>query len=277
LLAAHGTNITGSWHDLTGYAILGITALMLAGLALWLGHGEKAKVASPPSRPPARESRVPLQSLLAAGLVLAAGTVVFFLADTRRASSDAPAPDLAAILPANAGGWEVRTSQDLFRFSDVLQTDSLMQRTYLRPMPDGGLLQVTIYLAYWSAGQAPVSLVASHTPDACWPGSGWVAEPADPEMKLTVGGRGLPPAESRLFRNGDLPQYVWFWHIYDDRPLAYRNPRSPRELLRLAWRYGFKREGSQLFVRVSSNHPWADFAGDPLLQEVFARLHNFGF
>ncbi|HTQ31086.1 MAG TPA: exosortase/archaeosortase family protein [Opitutaceae bacterium] len=276
LLAAHGVNISGTWHDATGYAILGVTALLLGGLALALAGGEKAGSfpATAESTPGARSL---LQPILAAGLILASGLTIFFLANTRRAPPGAPAPDLAAILPAQAGGWEVRTTNDLFRFTDVLQTDCLMQRTYLRPAPDGSLLQVTIYLAYWPAGQAPVSLVASHTPDACWPGSGWQAETtADAHPLLAVGTRTLPAAEARLFRSGAFPQYVWFWHIYDGHPVAYRDPRSPRELLRLAWHYGFKREGPQLFVRVSSNHPWADFAGDPLLQEVFARLQTFG-
>ena len=60
--------------------------------------------------------------------------------------------------------------------ADTLKTDLLAQRVYERPTPTGPL-QITLYLAYWRPGQAPVSLVASHTPDACWPGTGWVLEP----------------------------------------------------------------------------------------------------
>ena len=276
LLANHGIDISGSWHDATGYAILGATALLLGGLAMALARNEK------PGRPPAAptmgstHAARALQPLLASGLTLAAGLVVFFVANTRRAPPVGPAPDLAAILPAQADGWGVRTAEDLYRFTDVLETDHLAQRTYFRRTPDGDLLQVTIYLAYWPAGQAPVSLVASHTPDACWPGSGWVAQPAAARARLTVDGRVLPPAESRLFRNGDFPQHVWFWHIYDGRPIAYRNPYSPRELLRLALRYGFGREGPQLFVRVSSNRDWPAFADDPLLRGIFHRLRTFG-
>jgi hypothetical protein len=47
-------------------------------------------------------------------------------------------------------------------------------------------------------------------------------------------------------------------------------------LLTLAFKYGFHREGEQLFVRVSSNQPWETIAAEPLLQEIFARLAPFG-
>ncbi len=275
LLADHGVNISGTWHDATGYTILGMTALLLGGLALLLARGENVKTPEPakPSASPA----LPLQPLLTAGLTLAAALVIFFAANTRRSAPAGPAPDLAAILPVQADGWEVQTTDDLYRFTSILQTDHLVQRTYLKHSSDGSLLQVTIYLAYWPAGQAPVSLVASHTPDACWPGSGWLAQPTkDAHASLIVAGHALPAAEFRSFLSGDFPQRVWFWHIYDGHPLAYRDPHSPRELLRLAWRYGFGHEGAQLFVRISSNREWAAFGNDPLLHDVFARLQPFG-
>ena len=91
-----------------------------------------------------------------------------------------------------------------------------------------------------------------------------------------VGGRQLAVAESRLFKTGRLPQYVWFWHLYDGRPIGYESPYSPRALLQLAWRYGFRRDGDQLFVRVSSNLPWEAIAHEPLLEEIFQRLKPLG-
>ncbi|HSY54012.1 MAG TPA: exosortase/archaeosortase family protein [Opitutaceae bacterium] len=275
LLANQGVDISKTWHDATGYAILGVTALMLGGLALVLARGETAS-APPPSAPSSRAPRA-LQPWLAAGLTLAIALVVLFAANTRRGPADAPVPDLAAMLPAQANGWEVQTTNDLYRFADTLQTDHLVQRTYLRHAPDGSLLQVTIYIAYWAPGQAPVSLVASHTPDACWPGAGWLPEPtADSRTHLVIAGRGLPESEFRFFRGDTYPQRVWFWHLYDGRPIAYQSPYSPRELLRLAWKYGFGHEGAQFFVRISSNGEWAAFADEPLLRGVFNQLQPYG-
>ena len=173
LLADRGVDISHTWHDVTGYAVLGLTALLLGGLALWLAHGEKTE--SPASSRPALCAPQSLQPWLAAGLALAVALVILFVANTRRTPATAPVPDLAAMVPAHAGGWKVQTATDLYRFADTLQTDHLIQRTYFKRAPDGSLQQVIIYIAYWSAGQAPVSLVASHTPDACWPGAGWRA------------------------------------------------------------------------------------------------------
>jgi exosortase len=275
LLANRGVDISHTWHDATGYAVLGVTALLLGGLAWLLARGEKN--APPASSVPATRAPTALQPGLAAGLALAVALVILFVANTRRTAPAAPVPDLAAMVPAQADGWKVATTNDLYRFADTLQTDHLVQRIYSRTARDGSLQQVIIYLAYWSAGQAPVSLVAAHTPDACWPGAGWVPEPAkDARVNLVVAGRVLPAAEFRIFSGDAYPQHVWFWHLYDGQSIAYEDPHSPRELLRLAWHYGFGHEGEQFFIRISSNCDWAAFADDPLFRDVFSRLQPHG-
>lgn len=202
---------------------------------------------------------------------------IFFYANTHTAPQrNAPVPDLAAVLPSSVEGWRVDTANDLYQFSDRLQTDHLAQRTYSR-MTERGPEQITVYLAYWRPGQASVSLVASHTPDACWPGAGWESVPVPhPRARLVLGGRSLPEAEARSFVSGDYPQNVWFWHLYDGRPITQNAPNSPAQLLKLAWHYGFRHDGDQLFVRVSSNRGWDDISREPVLETLFARLQPLG-
>lgn len=297
LLANSGIKIEGFWHDLTGFAVLGVTAALLVGLALLLerknnvqpsafsrqqadasdqgpevmGHG--SLIRSPSTVVPASL----VSRLLVSGLAFAAVLALFFYVNTRPAlHRDAPVPDLAAILPATAEGWQVETARDLYQFSGVLHTDHLVQRTYTR-MTERGPDQIILYLAYWRPGQASVSLVSSHTPDACWPGSGWEAVPvADPRVTLTVAHRRLAEAESRSFLSSDFPQNVWYWHLYDGHSITQQSTHSPAALLRLAWRYGFRHDGDQLFVRVSSNRPWADLAHEPVLETFFTRLQPLG-
>lgn len=275
LMANAGVDISGTWHDLTGFAVLGLTAAALGGLALALERGER-----PAARPPAPEAssdRTPaLQRALGAGFAVAVAMVLVFALNTRPAARpDAPVPDLMALMPASPPGWQVRTT-DLYEFAGTLQTEHLAQRRYAREDP-AGPLEITFYIAYWRAGQAPVSLVASHTPDACWPGSGWTAMPTErPRMRFAAGGRTLPPAESRLFQAGDRPQHVWFWHLYDGNPIFYGDPYSPVELLNIAMRFGFRRGGDQVFVRVSSNRPWNEIANEPVLTEFFANTGPLG-
>ena len=281
LLANRGINIAGQWHDATGFAVLALTATLLAGLALLLARREPPPASAPAAPAPAAAPTLrPAQlMILAVGLALAAGLVVVFVLNTRPSGRpDAPIPNLYAILPANVPGWHVDTSTNLYQFAEILQTDHLAQRTYLRRTAVGQEIQVTLYAAYWRAGQAPVSLVASHTPDACWPGAGWSALPlpAAPTAPPAVAGRTLAPPEYRIFKSGDFPQYVWFWHLYDGRPIAYGDPYSATELLRLAWRYGFRRNGDQLFVRISSNAPWSVIGTEPLLAQFLARTHDLG-
>lgn len=276
LLAGNQVAISGFWHDLTGFAVLGVTAASLGALALALGTENEPSPAGPPAPPTTDLDRRPL---LALGTTLAALSALLALLiwNTRPLPpSTLPAPDLAGLLPPPPEGWSARTP-NLYSFSGTLQTSHLAQRDYLEPLPGGGSRELVIYAAYWKAGQAPVSLVASHTPDACWPGAGWDAV-AIPEtrVELAVGGRKLPVAEHRVFKSSGQPFSVWFWHLHGGRPIPYRDPYSALELLRYAWKYGFRRDRDQLFVRISGNQPWTDLADSPVLREFFRRATVLG-
>ncbi|QYM77688.1 exosortase-associated EpsI family protein [Horticoccus luteus] len=275
LLANAGVDISGFWHDATGYSVLGITALILGGLALLLG-----RVSAPPTTPtpppavPRSRPRGLLWSLLGVQCAVVA-LILFFLSGARPPDhNNLPRPDLAALLPATPRGWLVKTETDLQRYSPILRTDAMEQRTYVRPDGDK-TIQLTVYLAYWAPGQVPVSLVASHTPDLCWPGAGWEALDRA-RVTLHLRDQPLPPAEFRRFRNGDFPQNVWFWHLYDGQPINYDPPTDPQSLLKLALHYRFRHGGSQFFVRFSSNQPWAVLAREPLVQEIIHGLQPLG-
>lgn len=275
LMANAGTNITGFWHDATGYAILGLTSLLLAGLAHLLSAAPRAVATSAPSaitNPPTR-----LFATFAGISAVIAAIAIFFASFHYAPPASAPANDnFASLIPDRAEGWQVRTSDDLYRFSALLRTQQLAERTFYRMAPDGPI-QITLYVARWSPGAASVSMVASHTPDACWPGNGWVpATVGAQQAALDLGSRTLPIAEQRLFTRGPAPQHVWFWHIYNDHVINYRDPYSVRALFEIAWHYGFRREGSQYFIRFSSNRPWEKIASEPLVQEIFARLAPVG-
>jgi exosortase len=278
LLANAGVNISGFWHNATGYSILVVTAILLIGAALVLEPRGRARVPAPaPAVPASRRAAVAGQAVLAATLLLASGITGFFVAHTRAVPRDAgPVPDLAAILPASAPGWRVVTTGNLYQFADTLQTRDLEQRSYFKGTPEN-FTQVTVYLAYWPPGQASVSTVATHTPDACWPGVGWQPVPTGAtRFRPVVAGRTIPRAEYRLFTSNGFRQHVWFWHLYDGAPITQRDPRSPRELLAIALRYGFRKDGDQMFVRISSNRPWDAIANEPLVAEIFAHLRHYG-
>ncbi len=286
LLANSGVNITGTWHDATGFAVLGVTAVMLGGLALLLEHSEKKTARPAPSSAsatsPVSDSSVPPSLVhfplagLCAGLALALALLTVFTLNTRSSPRrGALIPDLRAVLPEATPGWTI-VNTDLYEFSDTLHTDHLVQRTYYKTTP-AGPVRIILYLAYWAPGQASVSLVASHTPDACWPGSGWAPQTIDqPREQLVVDRRALATAEARFFKLGDEPEFVWFWHLYDGRPINYRDPYSASELLRIALRYGFRHDGDQLFVRVSCNRPWSTIEHEPLIAQFFARTQTLG-
>jgi len=278
LLANRGVDISGTWHDATGFAILGVTAAVLAGLAMLLESREPA-----PPAPAWAWPRLPVRpfGVLLGGVGVATALGLFFFLNSRTINGPRPPEPVAFadLLPAEAPGWQVVTPDDLYRFSNILLTQHLAERTYLRTNENGELLQLTLYVAFWPAGQSSVSQVASHTPDACWPGAGWRSTTAgtDRRQTLAIPGLQLAPAEYRLFRTErGSSQHVWFWHIFDGRVIDYRDPYSLSALLQIAWQYGFNRQGSQYFVRLSSNRPWEEFRDDPLIRQVFTNLDRVG-
>jgi exosortase len=278
LVANSGIQIEGPWHDITGGSILVGTTLLVAGLGLWLSRGESAAVPLAPVGDPPRPGRSVLQGIVASGLLVGAvgmGLLGLSSHDNHRQARAAATPDLAALLPEAPPGWSAeQPSMDVY--SDVLQTHTLLERVYTRG--EGAAAEhVTLYLAYWRPGQAAVSLVDAHTPDACWPGTGWEAEsvPSD-RLQLDVSGRTLPTAECRRFARGNFKTYVWFWHLHGGHPIRYVDPYSALRLLGLAWHYGFTPPKDQLFVRVSSNRPWREVASEPTLTRFFSNLEPLG-
>jgi len=277
LLVNSGVRIEGAWHDLTGYSVLAVTAAVLVGVALAAGGAPPARAPAGAAAGPAAGAVPGPQAVLLGCLALVGATLAVFAAGTPSPPArGAAAPDLLAMLPAATAGWDVETTPDLYRFAGALRTDRLAQRTYAREGP-AGPQRVSIYVAYWPAGQASVGLVAAHTPDACWPGTGWEARPvADPRVALSVDGTRLPPAEHRLFVNNGYPQHVWFWQIDDGRPIEAGDPFSLGAHLALALRYGFRRSAEQAFIRVSSNRPWDEIAREPFVAAFIGRARALG-
>jgi exosortase len=284
VLAWRGVEIAGVLHDVTGYAIIIGTTLILIWLAQRLARSEDAgstpqtraadQATAASAAPPGPSRGLPILTVI---LALAVGSAVALIAVSRHpASAPQRTPDLAGLLPTKFENWQVIPSQELSRFVPQLQTETLVQTSYYRVSPTGGT-EITFYFAYWPAGKVPISAVAAHTPDACWPGAGWVPKKDSAEKRqLTVGGRTLDAAEQRIFTQNEQIQHVWYWHLYGGRVIHPDDVRSPRQLLSLAWEYGFRQTGEQLFVRVSSNQPWEKLADEPLVKEVFSRLAAFG-
>jgi len=283
LLANAGVDIKGQWHDLTGFAVLGVTAMILGGLALWLEEPEPAPTADSPALAPTASGNAPASTPwgVISAYVIATAFVGFFVFNTHGpARATGAAPDLQAMLPSAPAGWDLVKTQDLFQFTPVLKTENLVERTYVRNQganPGAESLQITVYLAYWAPGQATVSSVAAHTPEACWPGGGWSAEPAEPPLIPFLSSKHtLASPEYRAFSKSGFLQHVWYWHLYDGRSITQNDPRSASALLKLALKYGFRTAGEQVFVRISSNRPWEEIRDEPVLDGIVAHLKPFG-
>ncbi len=286
LLARNGVDIAGAWHDGLGYAVLGVTTGLLAALAFALE--EKATVSGEPAA--GREERATRGGPRSGWRPASAGalacvvsvTVWFGYVAARTEAMPAVAgevPPLAELVPAKPdAGWEVATRGDLERFAEILQTGHLLERTYSKIGDDGKPTRFTVYVAWWPADGASVSTVAAHTPEACWPGAGWVAQPeGNGRLDLPIGdGRRAGEAEQRTFVNQGRPQRVWYWHLVAGRPMRSFEPRSWREQLRVFFEQGVARKQEQAFVRISCNGYWSVGADVPVVGVVLGGLGRLG-
>lgn len=281
LLAKNGVDITGAWHDGLGYAVLGVTTVSLAALAAALEEpdgGARPNVVWRAARTASWRS-----AAVAAlgGLMLVGGWLGYVAARSwgARPAQTEP-PPLARLIPEEpaGGGWMVETRTDLGLFAGILLTDHLLERTYVKLEPDGSRTQLTVYAAWWPAEATSVSTVASHTPEACWPGTGWVMEPkASGRVALLLeDGSFVADVEERRFRRGTYPQRVWFWHLVGGEPLAPFNPLSWRDQLKHFFAHGVKPEEAQTFIRISSNREWPAIAGEPLMKQLLSGFADLG-
>jgi exosortase len=274
--AERGLRADGPLHDFAGIAILAFTSILL--VLVGVAFGAKAtprprRAESPALRPRRAPGWIALGAALAAVAMMGASALI----SHRAARPSGRLPDLASILPDKVPGWQVSAPDYLGRFSSELRTSCLLQRSYSRPTPTGRE-EVTIYVAYWRPGQAPVTFVSSHTPDMCWPGLGWriVPEVASTPV-LRVDQLSLPPAQARSFERSAEALNVWYWHLYGGHVVEHFDPHSPLRVLSDAVKNGARANRSQLFLRISANAVWPDIADGALLPTLFAGLHEWGF
>ncbi|MEO0056133.1 MAG: hypothetical protein RLZZ50_2080 [Verrucomicrobiota bacterium] len=283
LLARNGVDIAGAWHDGLGFAVLGVTTAALAWIATALEQAPPARTVG--IRPDAcaqtpRGLPRAVRGVALTSLALAAGWISFVAWRTERGDEqEGPAPQLARLIPERprAAGWQVSTRDDLLIFADALQTRNLLERTYER-RTGGGVVWLTAYAAWWPAGGTTVSAVAAHTPEACWPGAGWSLDAAESARRdLPLGdGREAGEAEQRAFVSLGQPHRVWFWHLVADKPFRPFDPRSWRDQLALFFREGVRKAEPQAFVRLSSNRPWSELKGEPLVAELLEGFAELG-
>ena len=231
-----------------------------------------------------KKNPVLLPLLLAAGLVLAVGLQWL---GGRADPNYVPPPPLASLLPKAITGWEAvdqplaASEEERAMVSELLNYNDAVFRVYRR-----GTQQFTVYAAHWDPGRMSPRLVASHTPDVCWAGNGWVRLP-EMEKKPDAGGdtegaqlvrlearAGLQPAQFRVFQNSDSVQHLIFWHIHGREGLSYDTEYAPPwwAMFSDLAKNGLAQRKEQWFIRISATVPYPVLWDDPGFQQVITQL-----
>jgi hypothetical protein len=187
-------------------------------------------------------------------------------------------PDLTKAVPAILPGWEVKdlplgdTEALTASVASLLKFDAYIYREYRR-----GPRTFTVYVAYWTPGKIPPQLVEAHTPDICWPGSGWFCEQRENNVDLGSGPTALGKGAQRVFSMPGRRIYVQFWHlvggVQDDFStrwdiISYAT-RWSRDMMRSLGGHGPR---EQFFIRIASAEPLETIAAEAGAVEILQRL-----
>ena len=137
--------------------------------------------------------------------------------------------------------------------------------------------EISIYVAYWQLGKMSPRLVASHTPDVCWVGIGWVCQSAGIADLEVANGQKLR-VKTRVFAAPvGAPQHLMFCHLVGGLPRDYGQFGRPAWyafLSELRWG-GLNLREEQLFFRISSNHPFETFSDAAPVRLFMSRVPSF--
>lgn len=193
-------------------------------------------------------------------------------------------PPLSELLPDYLDQWKVQDSPlgatefDSTSVREILKYDDAILRTYEK----GGVV-VTVHVVYWKPDSGLMGENRSHSPDFCFPASGWIAAHAEYEKPLSVGTWRSSPAQFRVFTAGGSKIYMLFWHLragdlsgYFMGPQDRWNARLP--FLFKQFRRAFPGGGrtDEIFVRITSSEPFESSTTQDVLKVLAPALTKTG-
>jgi hypothetical protein len=207
-------------------------------------------------------------------LVIAVGILAYGAASIPKAKFQ---QQLRDIYPPPPSGWTLKARPiaesaemtqaiaELLNFDDGFFADYISQ--------DGD--RISVYMAYWTPGKMSHRLIATHTPDVCWVGSGWRK---DAEAKITNllnnTDTPVPIGESRTFSANGVPEYVWFWHLVGSRSQSYGTGAHPpwHSVFTDILERGINQRAEQFFIRISSNRTLESQMSGEILPTILTRV-----
>jgi len=264
LLVYNDVDIAGRWHDLTAYAVLGLTVVTLFGLAKLL-----ARMPSH-TEPKTHEEDVSLWALQAplyAGFILLALAILVAWRTQPDQHRSQHSPNLKALAVIDVPGWHRRDNPHIERYASSLGTPFLFETHYFRKGAD-----LSFYLAYWPAGVSTLGIVGLHRPDVCLPNSGWIQKELPPGLKEYP----LGPILRYAYEFEGEIHHLWFWHFSGSQVVDQLPGLRPWQIGPYILRRPGSARAEQWIIRVSSSRPVEELKDDPLLLTFFDRLKSVG-
>ena len=293
--ATDGVNAVAGWHDIAGYAIVGVVFLGSLGLAALLARGRKSEVRGRNSEAASEKegrssifhalSSLPQSYFLLSLLYLLAveiGVEAWYRSHEKNLASQP--------------GWTVRPPEKTAGFRELKIDEAVRQtlrfdhgREVVWKSSDPGAPEsaTTNYLFFfrWNPGSSSVVRARAHRPDICLPSAGW-KQIADRGMKTYAAGNGitLPTRRVSFQQEGGNAIVHTFFCLQEDKTHA----NETRPDLQLAagiqpdWsfaararavRHGVRNLGQQVMEFVMmSNRPATEEAIEARFEQVLREV-----
>jgi hypothetical protein len=215
--------------------------------------------------------------------LLTIGVILQFI-PRRKFEKFPPHASLSSLLPRAVDGWDGadqllgETELVTDRVKDILRYDDYVFRTYRR-----GDVEIGVFVAYWKPGNSDKIEVARHSPDHCWPQSGWTRVGEEDEVSYDAGGLKSEIGQLRHFRNQGMDQYTVFWQLMGGKRTGYAQGDQSRWSKRIpavlkSWvgnNFGFD-ETEQYFIRITANRPLQEISREPIFTTILKDMAQFG-
>jgi hypothetical protein len=202
--------------------------------------------------------------------VLAAGVSLVFFVPLCSRKNRVASVCLIQLVPAAPHGWTReflplgKSPESSSIIASVLNYDDAFFVEYKK-----GGSRLSLYFAYWRYGKMPHRLVASHSPDVCWPAAGWTCyEWPDYVLETFLAG-----AERRKMLRDGKSEYMVFWHFVGGMPTQFKSlADSWRAIPGHILARGLKQCDEQYFIRMSSPDPMFIPEHCNMIRELLERI-----
>ena len=216
-------------------------------------------------------------SFLITAVVL--GVAVILTIQSNNCDKQSWTPNIQNRLATNLNHWTWHTpplsesEEERNKIETTLKYDEIAYRVY-----KSGIIELTIYAAYWKVGSSDIESVREHIPDKCWVSAGWSMIDVNDNFCLDLAQtQKIIPAQYRLMSKPEGNVHILYWHLVNNKMFYPSTERNFFELISAAIdKLRSLKRHDQYFIRLASNVAFEELYGNEDFNKIVESISQFG-